>query len=126
MTKRERIPHTDRFLQTFHAAADRASVITDEYSKIRCGNHGRDFRVYHNSVAEVRACYATHISSPKRAEDAREDWSNLPCSCDSSTNPCAECAGSGRRKPNPPRSSGWWNLPIAASMWRADARAIER
>lgn len=121
MSTREGIPHTDQFLQTFHAAANHAGVPAepvqpaDERTKVRCGNHGKDFRVYHGSVAEVRACCATY-AAPKRQEEKPEceGHESLDGAHMSET---VYCDGSCRKKEKRdivhPRPSGWWNLPVS-------------
>ena len=87
--------------------------------KVRCGNHGRGIKVYHETTQDVKACYATHFSSPKRQEDARMD--DLPSWMTDEDPTYVRPTPSGGRTVR-----GWWDLPIAAGMWRADARAIER
>lgn len=62
---------------------------------IRCGScKGR-----HISVAAVRECYWQAEADEAMMEEARAEESRE-------------------------RSSGWWNLPIAASMWAADGRDL--
>lgn len=88
--------------------------------RVRCGNH--EGRVYHDSAAQVRACYATHFSRKRITEAAREPEQPEIALPSWLTDEDADYV---RPLPSPGRQvRGWWDLPMAASMWGADAANI--
>lgn len=95
---------------------------------IRCGNHG-SARVYHKTAQDARNCYAGVTEIPRDvAEDLRQLASvieyNLAMGKTVETSPehlraLADKLDPPQPRPEPqgPAPRGWWDLPIAASMW---------
>lgn len=82
---------------------------------IRCGNHG-NAKFYHATIEDVRECFAFSRAERRRrwlGEAEIPSWMT-----DEDPNFVRPTDGK--------RMRGWWDLPIAASMWRADAWDIER
>jgi len=85
---------------------------------VRCGNHEK--RVHHDSVQAVRNCYATHFSRKTIVKNANSE-NDLPGWMTNGDPNYVRPAHDNSR----PTPRGWWDLPIAAGMWRADAAQIE-
>lgn len=81
---------------------------------VRCGNHG-GVKIYHATVADVRECYEwTRAQKDAHTADL-PSWIT-----DEDPDFVRPAPREGRKV------SGWWNLPIARTMWHADAASIER
>jgi len=88
--------------------------------RVRCGNH--DSRIYHDSAREVRECYASHFSKKRITEALTE-----PAAPEIALPSWMIDEDPDYIRPMPSESRtvrGWWDLPIAATMWGADARDL--
>jgi len=88
--------------------------------RVRCGNHGD--KIYHDSAQAVRACYASHFSRKRITEaltEPAEPEIALPAWMTDEDPRYVRPLPSQRR-----RMRGWWELPIAETMWGADAREV--
>ncbi len=81
---------------------------------VRCGNHN-GAKFYHETAADVRECYEWTRAHAERevSDESHLEWMF-------STAP-----DEGYERPARSEVSGWWDLPIAEHMWRADAAQIE-
>jgi hypothetical protein len=86
---------------------------------IRCGNHGRA-RVYHLSATEVRECFQE--TQYNLEEAAREAAAERGLERHLEDRGYEEA----RAQEAHDAATGWWNLPVAASMWAADSRDLYR
>jgi hypothetical protein len=82
-------------------------MMTEMNKGIRCGNHGT-MKFYHASVQDVRECYEWSSAQELPAWMIGEDPDYV------------------RPTSSGEKIRGWYDLPIAASMWASDARSIER